>query len=38
MAAVIQVLLLILPGSIVPLCVDSAGWQGGAAPQDVFHG
>ena len=27
----IQVLLLILPGSIVPLCVDSAGWQGGAA-------
>jgi hypothetical protein len=31
MAAVIQVLLLILPGSIVPLCVDSAGWQGGAA-------
>jgi|LakMenE01Jun11ns_1017448.scaffolds.fasta_scaffold9956553_3 hypothetical protein len=35
---VIWVFLLILRASIVPVSVDSAGWQAGAAPQDEFHG
>jgi hypothetical protein len=36
--AVIQAFLLILRACIVPVSVDSAGWQAGAAPQDEFHG
>ena len=35
---VIQVFLLILRASIVPVSVESARWQAGAAPQDEFHG